>query len=359
MIIIYKNYLWGVIMSKIEIIIGTYGTKNEENIILYEMDLSTLNCKKRWVINDIENASYLYLEKNKNILYSVIENNEYLEKIGGGLIAYKLHKTSKPVKITSVNTGGKLPCHLMVDQKNKYAYVSNYLSGNISMFEIDIETKSITLVDTIQHYGKSINLERQEGPHTHFVSLEDEDKLCVVDLGTDSIIYYRIDSNRRKLLPLSEKIINFPKGSGPRHFVCGKNGIKYVVCELSSEVIVVDFKGKILQRISTLMDSKIKSTCAAIKIDLCNNFLYASNRGDDSIAVFKILENFLLELIQIKKVLGKTPRDFTIFDNYIFVGCQDSDCINIFSLENGKIKNLEKKLYCKKPSCILISKSLK
>lgn len=132
----------------------------------------------------------------------------------------------------------------------------------------------------------------------------------------------------------------------------------YVVCELSSEVYVFDCSAKkpqIIQSISTLDGCKTENTCAAIHLSEDGKYLYASNRGDDSIAVFSVEENHLLKLVEIKKTEGRNPRDFWIGDKLLLAANQDSDSITVFRTDpsTGRITYMGKSISCRKPVCLV------
>ena len=187
----------------------------------------------------------------------------------------------------------------------------------------------------------------------------DKKGIWSVDLGIDAVKYYEIDLQHDKIIPHTEKDVHLPKGEGPRHFVLGKNNsnLMYIVCELSSKIYVVNnVDNSIVQKISTLPDEVTNSTCAAIKMSENGKYLYVSNRGHDSIAVFEIKEDGLLSLIQIEKTVGKNPRDFSIYKKMLLIANQDTNSVNIFHVDEntGFIKNSGTYIECKSPVCIVI-----
>jgi 6-phosphogluconolactonase len=290
-----------------------------------------------------------------------MEDMEYQGKPGGGLAVLSCGNDSLE-KINSLGTKGKLPCHILLDEKHHYAFVSNYMSGSLAMFSLREDGRLDRLCDLKQHEGKGTHPTRQEGPHVHFAGLDPHSEgLWCVDLGQDKVIYYQIDTQTESLRHCPQKDLAFPGGCGPRHFVIPKAAPDrmYVVCELSSEVFVIDLKGEkpeILQRISTLEETNPGSTCAAIKCSEDGRFLYASNRGDDSIAVYEVEEHTgLLHRIQIQKTGGKSPRDFLILEDLLLAANQDSDTITCFFRDEntGKLSPEGESIRCHAPVCLI------
>lgn len=342
-------------MNKIDFYIGSYAKPGEESIIKYSLDMKDFTYDKLCSVVEIQEPSYICLNKDKTKLYSVMELFEFNGEVGGAVVSYDLSE-NKIIKTVSVNSEGTLPCHIWFDEKRNYVYTSNYWNGSISMFKVNEKKDAVECRAMRQHSGTGPNKERQEGPHVHFSGpSQDGTGIWVVDLGMDCVKFYEI--NEGKLISNQKKDIYLSPGIGPRHFVMSKihEEIMYVVCELGSEIDVVDTaKGEILQRISTLPSCEIESACAAIRMSENGRYVYASNRGHDSIAVFEVLADGKLGCIQIIGTDGKNPRDFNLSDGFLLVANQDSNCISIFQYEeeNGRITSTGKIISCVKPSCI-------
>lgn len=237
----------------------------------------------------------------------------------GGLVTCNISQTGKMTDLSYVrSTHGIVPCHLCVT--DNVIYIVNYLSGNI-----------VKIPDTvINHYGKGINPERQEAPHTHFISESPDGKFILsTDLGLDTVFVYDKDLNE-----VSHASV--PDGSGCRHLCFGENG-RYVYCvnELSSDVSVFSFKDGIISYIKSfkaIPDYSGKSTAAAIRLN--NGFLYVSHRGADCISRFKT-DGENLVLIENTPCGGKSPHDFDIIDNHIFCA-NEGGTIGIIKLTDSK-----------------------
>lgn len=343
---------------------GSYAGMEERGIHAYELvqrDGEQPELKEVFGGTGVSNPSYLAVSSDGDFLYSVMEDMTYEGQCGGGIAAFKRNGDSLTL-LNMRGTGGTLPCHLLLDERRRFLFAANYMSGSVSMFRLNPDGSAGELCDFKQHDGHGPNEERQEGPHVHFLGFSaDEAGILCVDLGIDRIKYYRIDESGARLIPEEEKDILFPDGVGPRHFTanCRQKEILYVVSELSSEIFVVDTRvkhGKILQRISTLPESAGNSTCAAIHLSEDGRFLYASNRGDDSIAVFAVDEaSCLLQLVEITGTEGRTPRDFCLCGSVLLSANQDSNTVIVFQVqkESGTISSTGESVDCKAPVCLV------
>lgn len=347
-------------MKKIEFFVGSYAEKDKEGITNYSIDESTLQYCKLASLMDIEAPSYIAVDHENNRLYSVMEVSEYNNEYGGAVISCTYDKQDGIRRKVGRNVKGALPCYILYDEDHRYIFTANYSSGSLCMYKLDKERNATQFCCLVQHEGIGPNKQRQEGPHVHFCCLtEDKSGLWVVDLGIDTIKYYKIDLLTDHLIPAAEKDIHLPKGVGPRHFVLGKHNknVIYVACELSSEVYVIDINhDQIINRYSTLpRNNKVPSTCSAIRIAEDGRFIYVSNRGHNSIAVFKVNEDSSLDLVQIESSGGENPRDFNLYRSLLFVANLDTNTISIFKVnsETGRIKPTRIAIPCYKPSCIV------
>lgn len=344
-----------------KIYVGTYANENEAGIFLYGLAGAQRKLKLKFKQPGISNPSYLALSSEGEFLYAVMENMEYHGEAGGGIFALKCSENSLEL-VNSRGTRGTLPCHVLLDEEHKVVYAANYMSGSLSMFPLAADGSLENMSDFRQHKGNGPNGLRQEGPHVHFSGLSPEkDGIWSVDLGIDRIIFYEADFQNMSLHHRPERDIVFPGGTGPRHFVFspGNSHKMYVVCELTSEVFVVDLSGgesRMLQRISTLKEGDPQNTCAAIKCSEDGRFLYVSNRGDDSIAAYEIeRETGLLRLVQIQKTGGRTPRDILVLEDMVLAANQDSNTITCFLRDEktGLMTPEQEKIICHSPVCLI------
>ena len=347
-------------MMEYKIYAGTYADAGEEGIFRYRMRGNGGSPELEASLKGVSNPSYLALSRDGSMMYAVMEDMEYHGNTGGGVCAIKCHEDSMEI-LNSRGTTGTLPCHVALDEEKGVVYAANYMSGSLSVFPLMPDKGLGEMSDCRQHEGKGPNALRQEGPHVHFSGLSpDGDGIWCADLGLDRILFYGTDTHTKTLCHRPERDIMLPKGTGPRHFVFqpGNKRRMYIVCELSSEVFAVDVSqggNYIVQRISTLGQPDRKSSCAAVKCSGDGRFLYASNRGDDSIAVFKINEkNGLLHLVQIEKAGGRTPRDILVLKDMLLSANQDSNTITCFSRneETGILTRQMGETACHAPVCL-------
>jgi 6-phosphogluconolactonase len=244
--------------------------------------------------------------------------------------------------------------------------VANYTGGNVTILPILSDGQLGEPVDMIQHKGKGVNTIRQEGPHAHSVNLSPDNRFAIVcDLGIDKIMIYRFDQITGKLTPADTPFFQTAPGAGPRHFTFSRDGGNaFVVNELNSTITSLKYdpaKGILteLQTLSTLPDDfTAENTCADVHIHPNGLFVYASNRGHDSIAVFVIEPGSVkLKLLQNQSTLGKTPRNFAIHSSgqFLLAANQNSNTVNVFTIDpgTGRLGETGKFLQINKPVCVL------
>ena len=340
-------------MAKYKIFFGTYSKGPGNGVFSGEFDAETgaVSLGKTF---DIENPSYLQL--NDNILYGVAELNNWENENGGALFSVD----AAEMKLIDVKcTHGRSPCHLWL--KDNFVFVSNYSEGSLSIFKADKSGNIEPSLQSIHHFGNSVNQGRQKQSHVHFAAMTPDNKyLALCDLGMDKVFLYPYYSSPYHAelngLATSAKIIDCPPGAGPRHLTFSKcGGYLYVLEEMGNAVLAYKYDGlEFLQEISTLPeDFTGVSHCAAIHVSPDGKLLAASNRGHDSLAVYKIKENGGLEFLT-HIMTGKEPRDFRFSPdgNWLLAGNQNSDSVTVFKIEGDNfIKTSDISL--PKPVCIL------
>jgi 6-phosphogluconolactonase len=351
-------------MNNDKVFIGTYTSGSSKGICAYDMDDETGKLTPANTPAEIENPSYLVFSKNKKYLYAVVENTEYNGEYGGAVAAFFINSSTGELDYLNYqSTKGKHPCHLCVDSDNKYLFAANYSEGSLSMFPINEDGSLAACSQNIRHEGSGPNKQRQEAPHVHFVALTPNEKqLCAIDLGIDAVKVYDFDKPKG-ILSYNEKLtVKLKPGSGPRHMAFHPNGnFVYIITELSCEIAALKYSKvgfEAIEYVSTLPQGYTgDNTCAAIQLSPDGKFLYASNRGDDSIAIFKINTNSgRLALVEITSTLGNSPRDFAIdpTGRSLYVTNQNSDNISAFVVDNetGKISSTGEFIEISRPVCI-------
>ena len=236
-------------------------------------------------------------------------------------------------------------------------YGANYHKGQVLVYK-RLSDGSLELADSDTHEGSGPH-ENQASAHVHFTDLTPDQYLVTCDLGTDQVVTYDLSEDGKL-----EKLDTYTcaPGAGARHLVFHNYyKMAYLICELNStiEVLIYDGVGQFdhLQTISTLPEDFTGANgTAAIRLSADGKFLYGSNRGHDSIAVYKILKDGSLELVEITPTNGKNPRDFNITpdQNYIIAVHQDSDNATVFKrdIESGKLTEVSHDFYVPESVCV-------
>lgn len=317
---------------------GSYGHKGEPSIRRIGVNFEQGTWTTELTDTQAECPSYLLMHPNGKILYAVRELTE-----DGGLYTFLVEENSLCL-ISELPTYGKDPCHISLDDSKQFLLVTNYSGSSLAVYRLNEQGIPVKMTDHVIHSGNGPHPVRQETAHPH-CSVFAHGCVYVCDLGMDCIFRYKLDEKNGKLI--EDKRITMPPGSGPRH-LCISDNAMYVVGELASKVFVLQItKGniRIAQEISTLPSSfHGENIAAAIKLSEDGTTLFVSNRGDDSIAAFRILSDGMLELADVCKTGGKTPRDFSVFGTYLVAANQDSDTITLLEFDNAHFKACAKKM---------------
>lgn len=299
------------------IFIGTYTAKTTAQGF-YSLAISDdcLTFDQLAVQQEADNPSWLARHPVLPVLYAV---SELGESDGGGYVsAYEVGDDGQTRLLAKVPSMGADPCHLAVDPGGRFLAVSNYSSGNLATFALQSDGTPGDVASVIQHGGKSVDPMRQKGPHVHSVTLADSgQRAYVADLGTDEIVMYKIHSNG-VVDAQSRRAHRMKPGAGPRLGCMNSSGtFLYFINELDNTLVSFarDDNGELveLETTSSLpVDYADASYCGHIALSADDRFLYASNRGHDSIAVFSVREEGVMELLQHISSGGRHPRHFSL-----------------------------------------------
>ncbi len=317
-----------------------------EGIYLFELDRQTGELYHRNTMTGIRNPSYLAVSPDKKYLYTVNELKEHRGKKGGQISSFLINNSNYELCLINQQPScGEDPCFITTDKSGKYVFVANFMSGSIAVFPVGGEGVLKEPTDFIQHQGSSIIVARQSGPHAHSVSyISENDLVLVPDLGIDKVLVYKFDSFKGKLLPREELSVETEAGSGPRHITVHPScKFAYLVNELDSTILVLSFNiltGKMsaIRTESTLpADFTGENTSSDIRLTPAGEFLYATNRGHDSIVGYKINQRTgILTYAGHTPAKGKTPRNFAIDTEgkLLIAANQDSDSIVTFWIDS-------------------------
>ncbi len=343
--------------------VGTYTDNGSEGIYRFGLDYSTGKLHSNGLAVLSENPSFLALTADGKYLLAVRETLEDKNQNMGYIELFKVDDAGNLTSVNKVSSGGAHPCHVAVNEEGAVV-ASNYTGGNVTLMRIDPSGVLSEVLSTDQHSGSGPVLERQEKPHVHSSIFEPKGKrLFVADLGIDQIKVYTIDKATFTLKPNKYPEIRMAPGSGPRHMAIHPNGkLLFVANELSSNVTVVQLQEngsfRIQETISTLPVGFTKSnTCADIHLSPDGNYLYVSNRGMNTIAIFSVSgKEPKVKLIGFEDTKGEMPRNFTLTPEGEFLLVANQNTNNIVAFKrNAKtgLLSFTDQINAFKPVCLL------
>lgn len=326
--------------------LGTYTEGNSEGIYKYSLDdegnIHPLGLKAK-----ADNPSFIALSKDKKALIAV---NEVNRDSTGTVKSFKVEGDTLTL-LSTASSGGAHPCHVSVSDDGQIV-VANYTGGNIGWLSVTSNGLLSNLLSVTQHEGSGPT-NRQLAPHAHSAWFIGDDVISC-DLGTDELWIYD------QLFNLKQKV-KMEAGAGPRHLSVHPNGKWiYVVNELNNTVTRVvkdEEKWQVAESISTLpSDFNGFSFCADIHISNDGKYVYASNRGHNSIAVFSVDEEGVLSLIANESVRGDHPRNFALSpdDKFLLVANKDTENIVVFKRNDSTgLLSYVSEIKAFSPVCIL------
>jgi 6-phosphogluconolactonase len=321
----------------IRLFAGTYTETGQKGLYLLDLNREAGTFKLVSEADAGPNPSYFCISKKKGLIYAADEVMEFNGVKGGGVTALRYIPESgriEKVKDLLVPDGG--PCFISLSPGEDYLFIASYSSSSIAVVKLDDKGLPGKVTDTV-----SFGVIDGKVSHPHMISFDPAGKrVYLTDLGLDRIVIYDFDAVSGKLKQIENGIVNLSKGSGPRHFVFNSTGTKmYVIFELNSTVSVfnVDAKGglKQIQTLSTLApDYQGEIDCADIHLGKNGQFLYGSNRGENTIVVFRVGNDGRLALAGRTSCGGNWPRNFVIDPSgkYMLVGNQKSGNISLFKI---------------------------
>lgn len=350
------------------VFVGTYTGPKSRGIHAYRFDAGTGQVTPLGLAAATVNPTFLALHPTGRFLYAVNEVGEFQGRPGGSVTAFAIDRTTgKLALLNAAPTRGGGPCHLIVDRGGRNVLVANYGGGSVAVLPIGPDGRVAEPSAFVQHTGSSVHPQRQKEPHAHGVTLSpDERFLFVPDLGLDRLMAYRFDAAKGSLTPADPAFVALKPGAGPRHFGFHPNGrFAYAINELDSTVTAFAFEAgsgalKNLGSVSTLPDDfaeRERSTTAELAVHPNGRFLFGSNRGHDSIAVFAIASDGRLRRTAIVPTQGRTPRHFAIdpTGRWLWVANQESDNIVRFRLDpqTGELTSDSAPLSVGAPVCLV------
>ena len=345
--------------------VGTYTGPKSEGIYAFRFDSDTGAAEPLGLVAAAKNPTFLAMHPDGKHLYAANETGEWQGQPGGYVTAFSLDSaTGKLTELGQQATGGDGPCHLNVDATGHTLLAVNYGGGSVASFPLNPDGSVQPHASFIQHRGSSVNPDRQRAPHAHSVNLSPNNRLALVcDLGLDKVLVYDLNAKRATLTPHDPLFAPLAPGAGPRHLAWSPDGkYAFVNGEMLSTLTSFRFaarKGVLteVQTISTLpADFKGNSSTAETRVHPNGKFVYVSNRGHDSIAVFRTDGQGGLSFVEHVPTQGKTPRNFN-FDpagKFLWAENQDSDSVFLFKVDaaSGHLTPTGQKLSVGSPVCV-------
>ncbi len=350
--------------------VGTYTDGGNRGIHRFDFDPASGDATAPVLAAESENPSFLALHPDGRVLYAVNEVDSFGGERAGGVSAFAIEPATGDLRpIGRQSSGGADPCHLAIDPTGRNVLVANYGSGSVAVLPLDAEGRPRPASAIRLHAGTGPDKARQGGPHAHAVLLDPGGRfLLSADLGADRIFIDRFDAAAGRLKADEPEAVRLDAGSGPRHLAWHPSGkYLYAINELRSTVTTFRYDAvcgalEPLQTITTLPAGFAgKNKAAELAASADGRFLYGSNRGDDSLALFTIdAGTGRLAASGHVSTGGRTPRHFAIDPSgrWLLVANQDSDSIVTFRLDGptGRPTRVGASLPIPKPVCILFAR---
>ncbi len=345
-------------MKETLVYVGTYTKARSKGIYLFRLQTSGLEVSQNITLvpmglaAESPNPSFLELDAKRRLVFAVNEIESFQGKPTGAVSAFAIDPATGKLNLLnqrpSMGTG---PCHLVLDKAGKNVLVANYGSGSVAVLPVAADGRLGEPSAVVQHSGKSVHPDRQKGPHAHCVTLDPENRFAFVcDLGLDKVMAYRFDGARGKLTAHNPASVSVKPGAGPRHMVFRPDGrFAYVLNEMDSTVVAFayDAKAGVLKELQTLRTLPEHydgpNSCAEVDIHPSGKFLYASNRGHNSIVLFNVdPDKGTLTYVEEQGTGGKAPRHFGIEPSakHLVIANQGSDSLLACRIDagNGRLK---------------------
>ncbi|MBZ5594582.1 MAG: lactonase family protein [Acidobacteriia bacterium] len=340
--------------------IGTYTEKNSKGIYAFRFDAATGKLTPLGLAAEIASPSYLAIHPDQQFLYAVNEVRNSGGQKDGAVSAFSIDRnTGKLTFLNQVSSRGPGPCHLSLDKTGKNLLVANYDGGSVAVFPVEPDGHLRDASAFVQHTGSSVNKERQEAPHAHCIFPSPDNRFALAaDLGLDKVMIYRFDAAHGTLSANNPPFGKTPPGAGPRHFAFHPNGkyvyvINEIQCTLSTFVYDAARGAlRLKDTVSTLAKGSNvtpNDSTAEIEVHPSGKFVYGSNRGHDSIAVFAVdPAEGTLNQVEIVSTMGRTPRGFGIDPTgyFLIAANQASDSLVVFRInqDTGRLTPTGQKL---------------
>ena len=322
----------------IRLFAGTYTENNGKGLYLLDLNSETCTLKLLSESDAGSNPSYFCISIKNSLIYAANEVTKFNGQQGGGVTTLRYSPEKKIVeKINEISVPNGAPCFISLSPGNDYLFLANYTGGSVAVVKLDEEGVPVHVTDNIVY-----ETEGGKVSHAHMISFDPSGKrIYLTDLGLDRIVIYNFDPVTGRLEQIPNGRVKLAEGTGPRHFVFNSDGTKmYVIGELNSTVSVFNVSEngelKLIQTITTLREGfKGDNACADIHISKKGDFLYGSNRGENTIVTYRIGSDGTLTIKGHTTCGGDWPRNFVIDPSgkILLVANQKSGDISFFRID--------------------------
>ncbi|MGI5900071.1 MAG: lactonase family protein [Christensenellales bacterium] len=323
----------GNFMERYDVYFGSFASRGGTFTPFYEFSEKDGSLTYKGRLEGLFNPSYTNFDKEFRFFFSVSKDQE----TGKGFVHVWKFEDGAMVFLDKYHTGGNDPCYVMADRTNSFVAAANYTSGSFRIWKLNEDGKLTPYGQTKRHQGRSIDPKRQTHPYCHSTVWSPwHDIVYVCDLGTDRIVWYKKDEDKQAFIKEGQAKVK--PGSGPRHLAFAPDRqVCYLLNEMGCTMTVYKVlnNGALIemQYINTLPeDFDGFNTCADVHVSPDGKFVYASNRGHDSLAIFSLDQYGQASLVGHAPSMGKTPRGFALSPsgNWLICANQDSNNIIVF-----------------------------
>ena len=325
----------------VSVYIGSYAKKEEGGIHHFKFDPAAGTLTAAGTTSGVGNPSFVAVSPDKKFLYAIGESGG---KKGGAVVSFSIDEKSGALsQLSESSSVGNGPCYVTADKTGKVVLVANYGGGSIASLPVSADGKLGEAATFVQHTGSSINKGNQEKPHAHSINVSPDNKFALAaDLGIDKILVYKLDPAKGTMTANDPPSVDLPPASGPRHFAFHPSAKYVYACgEISSTVHAFTYdaeKGalKHVQSLSTLPNPVKGNSTAECQVHPSGKYVYVSNRGHDSVAVFQVDESTgRLTAAGYTPTGGKTPRNFCVdpTGKWLLAANQGSDNVVVFKVD--------------------------
>jgi 6-phosphogluconolactonase len=346
---------------------GTYTGPKSQGIYVSRFDAATGRLSAPELAAATPNPSFLALHPNGRFLYAVNELDEFHGEKAGSVTAFAIDAaTGRLSQVSEASTKGTSPCHLSLDRTGRHLFVANYGGGSVAVLPVREDGTLSAATSFIQHTGHG-GLKGQEAPHAHDIALDAANRFALVaDLGLDKLLVYGFDAAAGTLTAAPVAFAASKPGAGPRHFDFHPGGrLVFSLNELSLTLGSYRYDpatGSLTEILTTsTLPAGVNVTPnlsgAELRVHPSGRFVYASNRGHDSIAVFSVVgDKGTLHAVEVVPTGGKTPRSFTIDPTgaWLLAANQGSDSVIVFRIDpkTGRLSRTDATVTVVAPVCV-------